>query len=355
MTLWFVGAGVSGYGNLSPRAARAVAESGTVYVDVFTSPVGADDLAELEQLAGDKLVKAERSMVEDGSRILESAAAGDVALVSYGDPYVATTHVELRTRAERAGIHTRTVPAPSAPWSALGECGLHHYKAGRTATIMEDLSGATTPYGVIQQNMAVGCHTLLLLEYDLSREFFLDPSVALRILLDVEKEQRRGAVTPDTFCVVASRVGSLEQALISGRVGRLCSESFGAPPHLIIIPGHLHFTESDALAALTRCLDEPASNSSEPISRQMISKYAPALRQSIAETSKLCSGEGAARALENAELYTRDAEVFLDKGREEVAVLCIGYAEGLLDGLRMASGLEAAGVAGPKSSQRHPA
>lgn len=354
MTLWFVGAGVSGYGALSAEAARAVAGSGAVYADVFTSPVGADDLAELEKLAGSRLVKAGRQMVEDGSRILESAAAGDAALVSYGDPYAATTHAELRTRAERAGIRTRTVPAPSAPWSALGECGLHHYKAGRTATVMEDSRGAATPYGAVQQNLVAGCHTLLLLEYDSSRGFFLDPADALRILLDTEKEQRRGAVEPGTFCVVASRVGSLEQSMTSGRAGRLCSESFGAPPHLIIIPGSLHFTESDALATLTRCLDEPVSNSSEPVSRQMISKYAPALRRSIADTSKMCSGEGAARALENAELYARDAEDFLDKGREEVAVLCMGYAEGLLDGLRMASGLEAAGAAGPESAPRRP-
>ena len=348
MTLWFVGAGVSGYALASAEAARAISGSLRVYADVFTSPVGEPDLEELGRLAGGRLVRAERGAVEDGSRILEDAERGDVALVSYGDPYAATTHAELRTRAERAGIRTRTVPAPSAPWSALGECGLHHYKAGRTATVMEDARGAATPYGVVQRNMASGSHTVLLLEYDSSRGFFLDPADALRILLGAERDQRLGAVTPGTFCVVASRVGSAEQAFASGTAARLCSEDFGEPPHLIIIPGSLHFTESDALAALTRCIDEPASNSSEPASRQMVSRYAPALRRSIAETAKLCAGAGAARALENAELYVRDAEDFLDRGRDEVAVLCVGYAEGLVDGLRMASGLEAAGADGEK-------
>lgn len=345
MTLWFVGAGISGYGALAPGAERAVSGSRAVYADVFTSPVGAGELAELERLAPGRVVRAERWMVEDGGKILEDAGRGDVALVSYGDPYAATTHAELRARAERAGIRTRTVPGPSAPWSALGECGLHHYKAGRTATVTGDARASGTPYGAVQQNLASGSHTVLLLEYDSARGFFLDPAGALRILLDAGRERQDGAVTDGTFCVVASRVGSEGQALVSGRAGRLCSEGFGEPPHLIMIPGSLHFTESEALGALTRCLDEPASNSPEPPARQMILRYAPALRRSIAETADLCRGEGAGRALENAELYVRDAEDFLDKGRAETAVLCIGYAEGLVDGLRMASGLEPAGAA----------
>ena len=44
--------------------------------------------------------------------------------------------------------------------------------------------------------------------------------------------------------------------------------------------------------------------------------------------------------LENAELYIQDAEKFLEQGKDEVAVLSIGYADGLVDSLRMVKGLE---------------
>jgi len=44
--------------------------------------------------------------------------------------------------------------------------------------------------------------------------------------------------------------------------------------------------------------------------------------------------------LENAELYVQDAEKFLEDGQEEVAILSIGYADGLVDALRLAKGLE---------------
>ncbi len=43
---------------------------------------------------------------------------------------------------------------------------------------------------------------------------------------------------------------------------------------------------------------------------------------------------------ENAELYIQDAEKFLEDGQDEVAILSIGYADGLVDALRLAKGLD---------------
>ena len=44
--------------------------------------------------------------------------------------------------------------------------------------------------------------------------------------------------------------------------------------------------------------------------------------------------------LENAELYIRDAEKFLEDGQDEVSILSIGYADGLVDALRLAKGFD---------------
>ena len=46
------------------------------------------------------------------------------------------------------------------------------------------------------------------------------------------------------------------------------------------------------------------------------------------------------KILENAELYIQDAEKFLEDGQDEVAILSIGYADGLVDALRLAKGLD---------------
>ena len=42
----------------------------------------------------------------------------------------------------------------------------------------------------------------------------------------------------------------------------------------------------------------------------------------------------------NAETYINDAENFLKQGKDENAVLSIGYADGLVDALRIAKGIE---------------
>jgi diphthine synthase len=183
--------------------------------------------------------------------------------LAYGDPYVATTHLELRTRAEQDKIKTRTIHAASAITSLIGECGLHHYKIGRPVTIMRELPSLATVYYTIYENMVKGSHSLLILEFDNSSNFFLDPRDAISNLLETEKGQKRNVIDQSTFAIVASRIGSKSQKIISGKLGTLVKIDFGKPPHTIIIPGRLHFTEHDAIKIFSTCLDEPFDNSSK--------------------------------------------------------------------------------------------
>ena len=44
--------------------------------------------------------------------------------------------------------------------------------------------------------------------------------------------------------------------------------------------------------------------------------------------------------LDNAERYVEQAEIFLGDGLDENAILSIGYADGLVDALRLAKGLD---------------
>ena len=331
--LWFVGLGTSGAGSIPPAALDAVSRAGTVYLESFTSPVPADAAGAVARAAGGRLVRARRWQVEDGREILGRAREGGAALVSYGDPFVATTHVELRTRAAREGIPTRAVHAASALTAAVGECGLHHYKVGGAATVMRDGS-QETPCRAIRRTVSWGSHTVLPLEYDEEGGLFLDPGGALERL-------REGGVAGSTYCVVASRVGAADQGLVAGRASSLAGADFGGPPHTLIVPGGLHFTESDAVAASCRCLDPPAGNRDDGEPARMVARYVPMVREALAEVRPLFEGRpGYAAVLENAELYARDAEAFLADGRGEVAVLSVGYADGLVDALRMAAGLE---------------
>ena len=354
MTLWFVGAGVSGAGSLSGDARRAISGAAAVYAERFTSPWPAGAEAEVEKLAGARLVWARRWMIEDGAEILRRARSGsDVAVVSYGDPYAATTHTELRVRAAQAGVQTRTVHAASALTAIVGECGLHHYKVGRVATVMRGAGAAASTHRILRACIEGGSHAVLLLEYDEEGGgFFLGPGRAMGMLAEADSAlQWRGAFDDSTYAVVASRIGLPDQAVAAGRVASLRGRDFGRPPHALVVPGSLHFTEADALAALADCADPPEGNSERlaSVPRRMVAKYVPAVRDAMRALGGARGLEGVPRRgeiLDNAGRYLDDAGHFLDAGDEEVAVLCAGYADGLVDALRIAAGLEPGGAGG---------
>jgi len=341
--LSFVGLGISGFESIPIEGLDIISKADVVYLEQFTSPIGKSDLDKIQNSIKGEFRPAKRWLVEDGNEILEMAKEKDVVLLSYGDPYIATTHIELRTRAIENKTQTRSIHASSSLTSMIGECGLHFYKVGRIATIMSEMKSLTTPYYVIYKNLIEGNHTVLLLEYNQDKDFFLDPKDALKGLLETEQGQRRKVLTESSYVIVASRIGFKDQKIISGKISSLTNIDFGKPPHTVIIPGRLHFTESDALKLFGKCIDEPFDNSekTQKISIQMMKKYVPMVREALEEIESHYKDQKEFQViLENAELYIKDAEKFLEDDQDEVAILSIGYADGLVDALRLAKGLE---------------
>lgn len=339
--LWFIGMGISGVDSISVKAQKILQDADVVYLERFTSPIFESDEKKLADLTKECII-AKRWMVEDGKKILDDAKKKKTVLISYGDPYIATTHIELRTRAIKEKIKTDTIHAASSLTSMIGECGLHHYKIGRVVTVMDDIKTSVTPYWVIYKNLIEGNHTVILLEYNQDKNFFLDPKDALKLLIQTEKGQKGGFFDDSIFAIVASRIGFADQSIVAGKVSSLQKYNFGGPPHTIIIPGKVHFTESDALAVLAKCLDEFSDNSNKTkkISHQMIAKYVPMVRAAIEEIAPYYNSKESDEIIENARLYVKDAENFLQEGKDEVAILSIGYADGLVDALRISQGLE---------------
>jgi diphthine synthase len=339
--LWFVGLGIGGLDALSDKARKVISESDIVYFEQFTSPMSENETKFLQQITKGQFKLAPRWLVEDGKEILESAKNNTVALLSYGDPYIATTHIELRVRAITDNIKTDTIHASSAITSLVGECGLHFYKVGKTVTIMSGIPSSTAYYTIFE-NLKLGNHTIVLLEWNQNKNFFLDPKEAIQSLLDQEKEQARKVFSGETYGIVASRIGQSDQKIVAGKFSSL-NQDFGAPPHTIIIPGMMHFTESDALKALARCINTPEDNTPkiEKISAQMMKRYIPMVRKALDQiTPYYKNSKEFANVLENADLYIRDAERFYSQGQDELAILSIGYADGLVDALRISKGIE---------------
>jgi len=345
--LWFVGTGINGYRGLSLAAVDVLKKCDTIYVERFTSALSDSDLDGLRSVLGKEVKPAQRWLVEDGREILEAAKKNEVALVTYGDPLIATTHSELRARAARNSIKTAVLHSASGIASIMGETGLQVYKFGRMVTMMSEPQSAVSVYNIIFENLLAGSHTLILTEYshDESKQpFFLDPASVLKMLFDAEHDQKHQIFSEDTFVVVASRVGTSDQSITSGKAGSLAKVDFGAGPHSLIVTGALHFTEAEALAALTENLDEPSDNSRNVrrISVQMVERYAPKAEQAVQQMRDVVrqdANKGMFEVLDNAEYYIADAERFLRQAKFELAVLSIGYAEGLVDALRFQKGI----------------
>ena len=341
--LWFIGLGVSGISELSNNTISIIKNAEIIYLESFTSPISEDEKIQLKNISTGKFKVAKRWLVEDGNEILDNAKEKETVLISYGDPYIATTHLELKTRAIQDNIETKTIHSSSIVSSLIGEAGLHYYKVGKVLTIMDDPKSIITPYNTIFDNLLNRIHSVILLEYNEDKSFFLEPQNALSMLLDCEEKQKRKIISSETFGIVASRIGKNDQRIISGNIGNLIKNKFGEPPHSIIIPGKLHFTESDAVKMVTECLDEPIDNSINvrSISEQMIEKYVPMVREALNEIKPHYENlKEYEDVLINAKLYIDDAENFLKEGKNEHAVLSIGYADGLVDALRIAKGFD---------------
>ena len=341
--LWFVGLGISGISELSDNTVSIIKNADTVYLESFTSPISETEKEQLKNISNGEFKIAKRWLVEDGNEILENAKKREVVLISYGDPYIATTHLELKTRAVTDKIETKTIHSSSIVSSLIGEIGLQYYKVGKILTVMNDPKSMITPYNTISNNLLSKMHSVILLEYNEDKSFFLAPQDALSLLLDAEKIQNGKIISLDTFAIIASRIGKSDQNITSGKISNLIKKEFGNPPHTIIIPGSLHFTESNAVKIVTDCIDEPFDNSTnvKGVSEQMIEKYVPMVREALEEIKPHYENlKEYEDVLINAKLYIDDAENFLKEGKKEYAVLSIGYADGLVDALRIAKGLD---------------
>ena len=254
--LVFIGLGLHGKG-ISLQGLREARGADAVYAELYTSLVPRLDLKELEQNIGKPVQAVDREVIEQRSdEILETAKTSKVVLLVPGDPMVATTHVDLRLRAARAGIETKIIHAASIASAAAGLAGLQGYKFGRTATVPFPDNPSQTPYEVLVENHGRGLHTLLLLDIRAEEGRAMTANEAIEIMLELEKKLQKNTFTQDTLVVVVARAGSDDAIVRADKVGRLKGLDFGPPPHVLIVPGKLHFVEAEALKVFAGAPEE---------------------------------------------------------------------------------------------------
>jgi diphthine synthase len=336
--LSFVGLGLGPKG-ISLEGVDELRSADIIYIEYYTSPHEPRLLKDLQDASGKELTIVDRAFVEDGKRILAEAAEKKVVLVVLGDPMIATTHDELRARAAKSGVETKVIHAATIAAAAASSSGLHYYKFSTTVTVTREVVNKLTQvYHTLHQNLLRGTHTLVLLEYDVQSGEGVTPVDAIGGLLLAEANFKRGVVSGSTFALVVSRLGRKDGTQVAGTFEELGKREFGEPPHSILIPGKLHFTEVESISALFGLDESKVRSNSEGVLRTaqtLVPKYVTKTRRAL-DSVKPKLGSQYEAVLENAELYMKDAENFLANGQDELAMLSIGYAEGLLDSLSFA-------------------
>jgi len=242
--LVFIGLGLYDERDMSLRALDEARACDVLFVEFYTSILRGSSVEKLAASIGKPVSALRREDVESGGVLLKAAATKRVGFLVAGDPMMATTHVDLRLRAEEAGIRTRIVHGSSVFTAAIGLLGLQAYKFGRTTTIPIPEPGfhPTSPVDAIAANRSAGLHTLVLLDLKEGGRF-LTANEALRYLLDVGSS----SFTDEALVCALGGVGSPNPVARADRAGRLLAADIGPPLHCLIIPGPLHFAEREAL------------------------------------------------------------------------------------------------------------
>ncbi len=247
--LWFVGLGLSDERGLSDRAREVLRGAGAVFAEEYTAVAPTGTFERIGRTLGRPVTTLDRPLLESERPIVEALDRyGSVALVVPGDPFAATTHVQLRIAAERAGHRWHYVPGVSILTAALGYLGLMHYRCGRTVSLPLPAPGfaPTSPLEQIGGNRSRGLHTLVLLDLRPDERRFLTADRALALLR--ERDPAGATIPVGASVAVAARVGRDDAEGWYGPLEALAQVDFGPPMHAVVVPApELHFEEEAAL------------------------------------------------------------------------------------------------------------
>jgi len=229
--LVLVGSGING--DLTLQGMEEMKKCDTVYAEIYTNPPLKEKLADIESRIGKKISEIGRDKVESDFLITE-AVDGRIALISSGDPLIATTHVILVTECRRKNIPVKIIHNSSVYTAAPAKSGLQIYRFGKTVSLVNPRENykPTSSLEGIRQNLKMDMHTMVLLDTEPEP---MDAKTALKMLEEFK------------HAVVLSKLGESDEQITYGEIRELLSKELGEPPFTLIIPARLHDVEEEYL------------------------------------------------------------------------------------------------------------
>lgn len=252
---YLVGLGLFDEKDISLKGVETLKNADKVYAEFFTSRLFGSNFEAIENIIGNKIIVLDRTQVEEESVFLEEAKDLNVALITGGDPLIATTHSDFLVECARKNIGFEVIHGSSILSSAPAISGLQAYKFGKVTTIpFPDYNFfPKSPYVAIEENLKMDMHTLVLLDIQAHKDRYMTINQGLENLLKIrddfkeENPDRDCLINEDTIAIGIARVGSKDNLVKADYIKNLIDFDFGGPLHCIIIPSKLHIVEAEYL------------------------------------------------------------------------------------------------------------
>ena len=184
-----------------------------------------------------KIVSADREFVES-LKIVDEAKKQDIALLVYGSPLTATTHISLIQEARESGTKYKII-YNSSIFDAISETGLQLYKFGKI-TSMPAWKKSFEPDSfmeIVKQNQSIEAHSLILIDIGLN---FKDALNQLEIAAKNHKIKLEKII-------VCQAMGNVNRRIYYKTMKEFKDMRDMSKPYCIIIPSKMHFVEKDFL------------------------------------------------------------------------------------------------------------
>ena len=193
---------------------------------------------ELEKELKIKVIEANREFVES-EEIVNIAKKENVALLVYGSPLSATTHISLINSCKKQKVKFKVLHSGSV-FDAVAESGLQLYKFGKTTSLPKWQKNfqPTSFMDIIKENQKIGAHTLLLIDIGLD---FNSAREELK-----ESGFKLGKV------IVCSKLG-IKSKFYFNELEKILEAKI-EKPYCMIIPGALSGSEKEALELIVNNL-----------------------------------------------------------------------------------------------------
>jgi len=224
--LYLIGLGLNIKG-ISLQGLEAIKKCRKIYLENYTVDFPYE-LKELEKSIDRRIFPAPREFVENkAEELLKDAEKENIALLIYGSPLTATTHISLIQEAEKNKIKYEIIYSASII-DAISQTGLQIYKFGKIASMPKH--EASSFFEIIKENQKIHAHSLILVDIG------LELNEALKKLGYINKEK----------ILICSQLGTENSEIFYGKISNLKKKKI-KKPFCIVLPGKLHFVEEEFL------------------------------------------------------------------------------------------------------------